>query len=105
MGNTPITFVGTEYQSFLQIQRRDFISGRVSMPQQYFIRRHHNRLSDVRKNMISLLYELINLTLCFLAILIILMFMRVICLGIRVCVCTYMYYCTSFIADDNSRSD
>ena len=62
MGNTPITFVGTEYQSFLQTQCRDFISGRVSMPQQYFIRCHHNRLSDVRKNLISLLYELINLT-------------------------------------------
>ena len=62
MGNIPITFVGTEYLSFLQIQCRDFISGRASMPQQYFIRCHHNRLSDVRKNMISLLYELINLT-------------------------------------------
>ena len=39
----------------------DFISGRVSVSQQYFIKYHHHRLSDVRKTTISLLYDLINL--------------------------------------------
>jgi len=50
------------------------ISGRLSMSQQYFVKCHHHRLSDVEKTTISLLYEFINLietiTLCFLVILI-----------------------------------
>ena len=44
----------------------DFKSGRVSMSQQYFIKCHHRRLSDVQKTTISLLYE--TITLCFLVI-------------------------------------
>ena len=44
------------------------------MSQQYFVKCHHHRLSDVEKTTISLLYEFINLietiTLCFLVILI-----------------------------------
>jgi len=41
----------------------DFISGRVSMSQQYFIKCHRHRLPvpDVRKTTISLLFELIRL--------------------------------------------
>jgi len=39
----------------------DFICGRVSMSQQYFIKCHRHRLSDVQKSMISLLFELIRL--------------------------------------------
>jgi len=40
----------------------DFISGRVSMSEQYFINKcHRHRLSDVQKTTISLLFELIRL--------------------------------------------
>jgi len=39
----------------------DFIPGMVSMSQQYFIKCHRHRLSDVQKTTISLLFELIRL--------------------------------------------
>jgi len=40
----------------------DFMSGRVFMPQQYYMNSycHHHGLSDVKKTTISLLYELVN---------------------------------------------
>ena len=41
-------------------RRSDFMSGRVSMSQQYYMNCHHHRLSDVKKTTISLLYELVN---------------------------------------------
>ena len=41
-------------------QDSDFISGRISMSQQYFIKRHRHRHSDVRKTTISLLFKLLR---------------------------------------------
>jgi len=41
-------------------QDSDFISGRISMSQQYFIKRHRHEHSDVRKTTISLLFKLLR---------------------------------------------
>jgi len=48
-------------ETFNYWQDSDIICGRISMSQQYIIICHHRRLSGFQKNVISLLYELINL--------------------------------------------
>ena len=98
----------------------DFISGRVSVSQQYFIKYHHHRLSDVQKttiSTISLLYDLVNLgdnILCFLVIVILVILIFFLSQSLQlfthtrmlsdiyICVYTYLSYCTSFINNNNN---
>ena len=77
-------------------RRSDFMSGRVSMSQQYYMNCHHHRLSDVKKTTISLLYELVNFRDNYLVFTDDFNFNLIVLLCFGICVCYLMYTFITF---------